>query len=98
MKNFYIAPIIKNSGKVILVNMPGDRCIVCRIHGRMTCWLLFIVFEKNGFSEFGLVINRIKRFTYVCSRHFRNGDISNGPNKQLGVSHKLCLVVLASCR
>ena len=26
-----------------------------------------------------------KRFTRVCNRHFRNGDISNEPNKQLGV-------------
>ena len=35
-------------------------------------------------EEFGLTEGSIKHFSHICSRHFRNRDPANGPDKTLG--------------
>ena len=40
--------------------------------------------EAVWIDEFGLLEASVKPFTRVCSRHFRNGDPANGPDKTLG--------------
>ena len=65
--------------------MPGDRCVVCGNSRAKDPSASFYRVRKEWISELGLTVDCIKTFTRVCSRHFRNGDISNGPNKHLGV-------------
>lgn len=65
--------------------MPGDRCVVCGNSRKRDPSASFHRVRKEWISDLGLTIDRIKGFTRVCSRHFRNGDISNGPDKHLGV-------------
>ena len=40
--------------------------------------------KKQLWIEFGLIEGSVKTLSRVCSRHFRNGDPANGPDKILG--------------
>ena len=70
--------------------MPGDRCIVCGNSRTKDPDASFHRFPSDlskkqlWIAEFGLLEESVKPFSRVCSRHFRNGDPSNGPDKTLG--------------
>ena len=75
---------------IALVVMPGDRCIVCRSSRAKDPDASFHRFPSDlskkqlWIEEFGLIEGSVKTFNRVCSRHFRNGDPANGPDKTLG--------------
>ena len=75
---------------IALVVMPGDRCIVCGSSRAKDPDASFHRFPsdlsktKLWIEEFGLIEGSVKTFSRVCSRHFRNGDPVNGPDKTLG--------------
>ena len=70
--------------------MPGDHCIVCRSprakdpSASFHCFPTDLSKKQLWIEEFGLLEASVKPITRVCSRHFRNGDPANGPDKTLG--------------
>ena len=76
--------------QLLSVVMPGDRCIVCGNSRAKDLSASFHRFPSDlskkqlWIQEFGLLEGTVKPFSRVCSRHFRNGDPNNGPDKTLG--------------
>lgn len=70
--------------------MPGDRCIVCgntKAKDVSMSMHRFPMDEKKRnewCKAFGLREGAVKAYSRVCSRHFRDGIVANGPEKTLG--------------
>ena len=67
--------------------MPGDRCIVCgnsKAKDASICLHWFPAGEIKWIEAMGLSESSVKQHSRICSRHFRNGDPVNGPDKSLG--------------
>jgi len=80
-----------NGKQYSIVLMPGNCCIVCgnlRAKDPSASFRHFptdLSKKRLWIEEFGLLEADVKPFTRVCSRHFRNGDPVNGPDKTLGI-------------
>ncbi len=69
--------------------MPGDRCIVygnSKGKDASICLHRFPAGEKKKkcIEAMGLPESSVKQYSRICSRNFRNGDPTNGPDKNLG--------------
>lgn len=71
-------------------NMAGDRCIVCgntKTKDASVSMHRFPAGElkrKRWIKTMELAEGTVKQHSRICSRHFRNGDPANGPDKTLG--------------
>ena len=70
--------------------MTGDTCIVCGNTRKKEPKLSFHRLPKDvdkhakWLKVFGLFESQLKSHTRVCSRHFRDGDLRNGPEMTVG--------------
>ena len=70
--------------------MAGDRCVVCGNSKAKDPNISMHRFpagemkRKRWIEIMGLAEGKVKQHSRICSRHFRNGDPANGPEKTLG--------------